>query len=66
MKNNNFNSEYQEDSISIISTGKLGSNLAIALQNSKYILKSVHSSRKNQRLILHKKLEPNVGFLHYD
>ena len=60
MKNNNFNSEYQEDSISIISTGKLGSNLAIALQNSKYILKSVHSSRKNQRLILHKKLNKNI------
>ena len=37
MKNNNFKSEYQENSISIISTGKLGSNLAIALQDSKYL-----------------------------
>ena len=60
MKNNNFNSEYQKDSISIISTGKLGSNLAIALQDSKYILKAVHSSRKNQRILLQKKLNDNI------
>ena len=60
MKNNNFKSEYQENSISIISTGKLGSNLAIALQDSKYILKAVHSSRKNQRILLQKKLNPNI------
>ena len=60
MKKNNFNSEYQKDSISIISTGKLGSNLAIALQDSKYILKAVHSSRKNQRILLQKKLNDNI------
>ena len=60
MKKNNFNTEYQEDSISIISTGKLGSNLAIALQDSKYILKSVHSSRINQRVLLQKKLNGNI------
>ena len=64
MKKNNFNTEYQEDSISIISTGKLGSNLAIALQDSKYILKSVHSSRINQRVLLQKRFKIYFSNLH--
>ena len=60
MKKKNTNKKIHNDPISIISTGKLGSNLALALQNSKYIIKSVHSRNKLQRDWLLKNLDPKI------
>ena len=49
-----------KDSISIISAGKLGSSLAIALKNSKYPLISVHARSLEQRKWLSEILGPKI------
>ena len=60
MTNKNPKVGLNENSISIIAAGKLGSSLAIALKNSKYTLISVHARSLEQRKWLSEILGPEI------
>ncbi|MBU88077.1 MAG: DUF2520 domain-containing protein [Dehalococcoidia bacterium] len=60
MTNKNPKVDLNKNSISIISAGKLGSSLAMALKNSKYPLISVHARSLEQRKWLAEILGPKI------